>query len=118
MHSAVRELVQQPAVDRSEQCLPTVQNTSQLTFTIKKTFPSLLTICTLTSQHHVGDPRHCQAAISAWSPRSKAQAVTQFWGEDGLSRLLCSGALQWQRSEEHTSELQSLMRISYAVFCL
>src|SRR3546814_9801135 len=24
----------------------------------------------------------------------------------------------WQRSEEHTSELQSLMRISYAVFCL
>src|SRR3546814_3547336 len=24
----------------------------------------------------------------------------------------------WRRSEEHTSELQSLMRISYAVFCL
>src|SRR3546814_8389136 len=27
------------------------------------------------------------------------------------------GLLSW-RSEEHTSELQSLMRISYAVFCL
>src|SRR3546814_7157036 len=27
-------------------------------------------------------------------------------------------ALQQRRSEEHTSELQSLMRISYAVFCL
>src|SRR3546814_1677247 len=27
-------------------------------------------------------------------------------------------AAQWARSEEHTSELQSLMRISYAVFCL
>src|SRR3546814_10858402 len=26
--------------------------------------------------------------------------------------------LAGQRSEEHTSELQSLMRISYAVFCL
>src|SRR3546814_5856635 len=25
---------------------------------------------------------------------------------------------EWDRSEEHTSELQSLMRISYAVFCL
>src|SRR3546814_7943772 len=25
---------------------------------------------------------------------------------------------EWLRSEEHTSELQSLMRISYAVFCL
>src|SRR3546814_1354224 len=27
-------------------------------------------------------------------------------------------AIASQRSEEHTSELQSLMRISYAVFCL
>src|SRR3546814_1839599 len=27
-------------------------------------------------------------------------------------------AVKWLRSEEHTSELQSLMRISYAVFCL
>src|SRR3546814_11360529 len=29
-----------------------------------------------------------------------------------------SGKLGRERSEEHTSELQSLMRISYAVFCL
>src|SRR3546814_10115556 len=28
------------------------------------------------------------------------------------------GNLKGHRSEEHTSELQSLMRISYAVFCL
>src|SRR3546814_3823457 len=27
-------------------------------------------------------------------------------------------AVKYSRSEEHTSELQSLMRISYAVFCL
>src|SRR3546814_1794753 len=27
-------------------------------------------------------------------------------------------AFEGERSEEHTSELQSLMRISYAVFCL
>src|SRR3546814_2398709 len=35
-------------------------------------------------------------------------------------RLGQGGALvaNLQRSEEHTSELQSLMRISYAVFCL
>src|SRR3546814_9440765 len=32
-------------------------------------------------------------------------------GFDGLD-------LERERSEEHTSELQSLMRISYAVFCL
>src|SRR3546814_9620089 len=39
-----------------------------------------------------------------------------------LGRLLTSSLLLRQamaaRSEEHTSELQSLMRISYAVFCL
>src|SRR3546814_10001987 len=29
-----------------------------------------------------------------------------------------AGGLAAERSEEHTSELQSLMRISYAVFCL
>src|SRR3546814_5478675 len=30
----------------------------------------------------------------------------------------CAGPVPAHRSEEHTSELQSLMRISYAVFCL
>src|SRR3546814_2203421 len=34
----------------------------------------------------------------------------------GLPAMSVPGALD--RSEEHTSELQSLMRISYAVFCL
>src|SRR3546814_5427263 len=34
-----------------------------------------------------------------------------------LTKIL-DRALRQQRSEEHTSELQSLMRISYAVFCL
>src|SRR3546814_1553330 len=39
-------------------------------------------------------------------------------------KLLCTSqdqqnpSLRKHRSEEHTSELQSLMRISYAVFCL
>src|SRR3546814_1481692 len=38
----------------------------------------------------------------------------------GIPRAnICQPRLQSQkRSEEHTSELQSLMRISYAVFCL
>src|SRR3546814_7114792 len=35
----------------------------------------------------------------------------------GLSEAVTPNALD-VRSEEHTSELQSLMRISYAVFCL
>src|SRR3546814_7121957 len=36
---------------------------------------------------------------------------------DGADRVLVDGVVMI-RSEEHTSELQSLMRISYAVFCL
>src|SRR3546814_6878260 len=36
----------------------------------------------------------------------------------GRDRIHCGAACPARRSEEHTSELQSLMRISYAVFCL
>src|SRR3546814_9126979 len=35
-----------------------------------------------------------------------------------LGKILCLCPDMNARSEEHTSELQSLMRISYAVFCL
>src|SRR3546814_905478 len=35
-----------------------------------------------------------------------------------LWRACCIACSECLRSEEHTSELQSLMRISYAVFCL
>src|SRR3546814_2608483 len=34
-----------------------------------------------------------------------------------VEAIVCHGAIA-RRSEEHTSELQSLMRSSYAVFCL
>src|SRR3546814_10166836 len=49
----------------------------------------------------------------------RRDVVAQFLRE---ARVICiSGALLgllFGRSEEHTSELQSLMRLSYAVFCL
>src|SRR3546814_4489875 len=35
-----------------------------------------------------------------------------------MRALMTAGPALDRRSEEHTSELQSLMRISYAVFCL
>src|SRR3546814_7254097 len=41
-----------------------------------------------------------------------------FDDELGLADGGCVDAVADVRSEEHTSELQSLMRISYAVFCL
>src|SRR3546814_9964303 len=42
-----------------------------------------------------------------------AGMVARYWLEE-LAGIPC----QIERSEEHTSELQSLMRTSYAVFCL
>src|SRR3546814_3710041 len=41
-------------------------------------------------------------------------------GDSDVSLLAAAGRAAWRdgRSEEHTSELQSLMRSSYAVFCL
>src|SRR3546814_8567414 len=64
----------------------------------------------------------------AWSVPMAALGLTQIvdvggalWGGGAQVLVLFAAALQtlWlSRSEEHTSELQSLMRISYAVFCL
>src|SRR3546814_8348164 len=47
---------------------------------------------------------------------SKLRKLTTTGGEGEIMTL--SATCQPSRSEEHTSELQSLMRISYAVFCL
>src|SRR3546814_5815860 len=44
-----------------------------------------------------------------------AKVAVNFRDYNGYSRNVITGN---RRSEEHTSELQSLMRISYAVFCL
>src|SRR3546814_1266968 len=47
----------------------------------------------------------------------KAEAMASALGGE-LDGVLAEEANLKARSEEHTSELQSLMRISYAVFCL
>src|SRR3546814_9734851 len=44
--------------------------------------------------------------------------VGQFFVRLDFKNLAVQHAAPVSRSEEHTSELQSLMRISYAVFCL
>src|SRR3546814_7244378 len=52
---------------------------------------------------------------------SEDEATTEAAVVDGPTvevQAYGEGALGEARSEEHTSELQSLMRISYAVFCL
>src|SRR3546814_8158824 len=47
-----------------------------------------------------------------------AAALEAIKGDHVDAVLLDIGLPDMDRSEEHTSELQSLMRISYAVFCL
>src|SRR3546814_2135549 len=44
--------------------------------------------------------------------------VPVIFADDGRQAAKAAGFVGDGRSEEHTSELQSLMRISYAVFCL
>src|SRR3546814_8664683 len=51
--------------------------------------------------------------------KSHRRATPHIYTEDEILALLAAARrLDPERSEEHTSELQSLMRISYAVFCL
>src|SRR3546814_9638530 len=53
-----------------------------------------------------------QEVAAAPTPQSAADALA------AAAVAMQAAASAMKRSEEHTSELQSLMRISYAVFCL
>src|SRR3546814_9652046 len=69
-----------------------------------------------------GDPEAFDR-IRAYAPYENVAALDYppILAETSLNdtRVLYVEAAKWvARSEEHTSELQSLMRISYAVFCL
>src|SRR3546814_9241555 len=62
-------------------------------------------------QFAVASPAALPVARERAAPFEGAEAVAQVGG-------VHARCAQPERSEEHTSELQSLMRISYAVFCL
>src|SRR3546814_2684978 len=78
---------------------------------------------------HVDVPSSSDATLIYFWPASRAAATAFCTVIDlrALSRRMSMGRFMpaitsispaFSRSEEHTSELQSLMRISYAVFCL
>src|SRR3546814_6288703 len=66
------------------------------------------------------DPGRPATGCSASAPgRHTARTMAICSGDSsGRAAIAASTPATVARSEEHTSELQSLMRISYAVFCL
>src|SRR3546814_8695192 len=57
--------------------------------------------------------------LKAFAPDRKNTIVfSGFQAAGTRGRAMLEGAREIKRSEEHTSELQSLMRISYPVLCL
>src|SRR3546814_6045828 len=78
--------------------------------------------CNLVGGPVGGGSRRCRSTGPATGDRSfyDAQALVHssfaFWSSVGQSVAPTGSSAS--RSEEHTSELQSLMRKSYAVFCL
>src|SRR3546814_1727882 len=63
---------------------------------------------------------HLDWAVERAAAHGLYLALVPSWGSLASSGKLnpASAEVYGRRSEEHTSELQSLMRISYAVFCL
>src|SRR3546814_1929108 len=67
----------------------------------------------LFARNHIGFSGNAKRAKAEHVGRRLSQNTPSTGANKSLSNLF-----QRCRSEEHTSELQSLMRISYAVFCL
>src|SRR3546814_299230 len=68
---------------------------------------------------HIGDLREVKPRMAALLTKLEQPALTDLrvgWPLTAGKRIELYPTRR--RSEEHTSELQSLMRISYAVFCL
>src|SRR3546814_7950536 len=61
-----------------------------------------------------GESKDAEFREDDWSPAGEAWQESRGWSGDDDG----DAAERMVRSEEHTSELQSLMRNSYAVFCL
>src|SRR3546814_3020184 len=87
-------------------------------------------VCSSDLMHARGRAAKEKAKLS-WTPAAPREAAVQFpssrfelspvakkLGVTDPAQIYPLYEMATQRSEEHTSELQSLMRTSYAVFCL
>src|SRR3546814_1155437 len=80
--------------------------------------PSRLKISPIVSDFRRGSPLDSRMAIARGKSLSEIRTSQPFLSADRFLLALIPEPSNAARSEEHTSELQSLMRISYAVFCL
>src|SRR3546814_5541684 len=59
-----------------------------------------------------------EAMTAAWTDEARAVEGRPDAQEEAVALFTMHAAKGLERSEEHTSELQSLMRLSYSVLCL
>src|SRR3546814_7918763 len=88
-----------------------IEDLAQLIHDLKNVNPGARISVKLVSEVGVG-------TVAAGVSKARADHVTISGFEGGTGASPLTSLTHAGRSEEHTSELQSLMRISYAVFCL
>src|SRR3546814_4658971 len=98
----------QVVVDRSGEALPQLPKT-QFNIGATQTFPTSTGELSLHADYSYISRQYFNPVTAA--PGASAEVKAAYAEQNALSDTP-------GRSEEHTSELQSLMRISYAVFCL
>src|SRR3546814_13094230 len=85
-------------------------------------FPYTTLFRAAADRHRIGithqDERRCGVALAEGGGDRENVGGGRAFGEAAQVRGLDRGTIGHRRSEEHTSELQSLMRISYAASCL
>src|SRR3546814_10010329 len=102
----------EPSNDAPNPTMPPVPRKLKLGRTKKRV--AIILPTAFTQKPRTGAKTNVQTPHPNNAPVSDTTAVTI-----AVRMLTNAGALKFRlrRSEEHTSELQSLMRISYAVFC-
>src|SRR3546814_10769722 len=89
---------------------------------MRKSWPICYHFCSDWEGLQMAEPGKVRTAFGvgfANGSRARSRACADYRRpRDHAPRFALSPRCRPARSEEHTSELQSLMRISYAVFCL
>src|SRR3546814_1845350 len=75
-------------------------------------------VTVMVTTHFMDEAEYCDRVAMLYRARLIALDTPDALKRSAVSDLRPDPTMEDARSEEHTSELQSLMRLSYAVFCL